>query len=1132
MNISQINIDGFGVLADLQLKQLDAGLNVIYGSNGSGKTTVLQFLRGVLAGFDEARRLRLLPPLKGGSPGGGIELKYRAAQYEVIRRARPDQSDTLAINMTHGNHSDVAALRKEIEELDPELLKTVFFVGGFESHAVDAMVRLALRDGIALESVKQSADWLNDHLADVSRQRRSLFEPAPDRGDINNLHGQRNRVSEALKAAEQRQHEQQDRWFVELTNLRSRIAQLRAEADWLNTELQSAQADLTEINDRLWSQRRIINTIETLVEQHERAEIPDWIQEIREIDDEIAHAQAVLRDLAASRMKLSVAKANLTGSETPDDEAVFARHREAIAGIEDQVARLSRILVELDQAHEQHTCICQNLRGPVSDTLESIRKQISLLCQELSRQQSAHEQLLISSKREGVDRCELELIRQIQRLRLRRDELLHQQGNSLDERIKFCTKHETQFCQCEDHQRYLASLPEVMRTVKLEPQVVVHEETEWVSNARRTDPTDQQHLKKRIAELRRQWLHTTTELRSALRHLAELEQAPSEFAADQSVQRLKYDYAVIEQKIADAREQWQSLAVLETVLRRTQDHMHIEHVSQVIEDSSQLLNEMTDGRYPAFRFLSDRSELVAVSDSGQELPMHALSRGTLDQAALCFRMALWAEYQRRGIQLPLVLDDVLPDSDEERLESAAQTLIDFAQEHGQMIFFTCQEYLCNIFRAKEVTVRELPHSSRLPYSGNGFQKPAATQRLNVVAKAEPTVVEPQTTEAVRMYRAQPDQPFWLEVDSAVSLVPSIGEQMARRLGALGVQEVSDLIDLDPETTDVPLESLQISASTLREWQAEARLLCCVPDLTPRDARLLVALSIYNPSELAEADPDHLTQRLRSLRDRSRSDLSLSWMSSFTEWPDHDQVSRWIRRGRGARTYRRAREWSARRGNGRSRRRFDRSDFDSHRTYARSSNGTSRSSTSDRDGQPRHFTTFSAGQSRQATATQPRMLTAESTQVAEPAEEELRFYLSMSSPIVDAPSIGPKMAERLEKIGIKYVSDLINGDAALIAERLNRRRVKEDTVREWQQQSTLVCCIPFLRGHDAQVLVACDVIDPTIIANSTPEELFAIVGPFSNSNEGQRLLRSAKTPDLDEVTDWISFAKNARMLKAA
>lgn len=149
-----------------------------------------------------------------------------------------------------------------------------------------------------------------------------------------------------------------------------------------------------------------------------------------------------------------------------------------------------------------------------------------------------------------------------------------------------------------------------------------------------------------------------------------------------------------------------------------------------------------------------------------------------------------------------------------------------------------------------------------------------------------------------------------------------------------------------------------------------------------------------------------------------------------------------------------------------------------------------------------------------------------------SEREWRFYLSPESLVVDAPSIGPTTAKRLEKIGVLTVADLLNRSADDVAKRLKNRRIKAETVKLWQQQSRLMCRIPQLRGHDAQVLVACDIMEPEQVASMTPESLFAIIGPFVDTVEGQRLLRSSKTPDLEEVTDWINWSRHSRHLRAA
>ena len=145
---------------------------------------------------------------------------------------------------------------------------------------------------------------------------------------------------------------------------------------------------------------------------------------------------------------------------------------------------------------------------------------------------------------------------------------------------------------------------------------------------------------------------------------------------------------------------------------------------------------------------------------------------------------------------------------------------------------------------------------------------------------------------------------------------------------------------------------------------------------------------------------------------------------------------------------------------------------------------------------------------------------------------LRFYLHRHSPVEDAPEIGPKMARKLERIGIKTVSDLLAGKADEMARRLQTKRVRTRNIRDWQMQSELMCRVPQLRGHDVQILVACGIKTPEQIASMSPDELFAIVQPFSETRKGERIIRSGRKPDFEEITDWIHWSKQSRQLRAA
>lgn len=150
----------------------------------------------------------------------------------------------------------------------------------------------------------------------------------------------------------------------------------------------------------------------------------------------------------------------------------------------------------------------------------------------------------------------------------------------------------------------------------------------------------------------------------------------------------------------------------------------------------------------------------------------------------------------------------------------------------------------------------------------------------------------------------------------------------------------------------------------------------------------------------------------------------------------------------------------------------------------------------------------------------------------PAERKLKFYLDRSRPIVDAPSIGNKTAERMKAVGVNTVGDLLASHPEKLAAKLNVSHIIPDVIRQWQAEATLVCRVPGLRGHDAQILVACGIDQPAELAKCQVDDLLDLIQPFIDSPDGQRVLRGSPPPDEEEVTQWIAGAQQARSLKAA
>ena len=91
MRFVEANIEGFGQYRNRQIV-FSEGLNVIYGHNESGKTTLMKFIEGILYGFYKPAQRRQYTadyekyrPWDGGSYGGTLVYETEG-QYVAVHR--------------------------------------------------------------------------------------------------------------------------------------------------------------------------------------------------------------------------------------------------------------------------------------------------------------------------------------------------------------------------------------------------------------------------------------------------------------------------------------------------------------------------------------------------------------------------------------------------------------------------------------------------------------------------------------------------------------------------------------------------------------------------------------------------------------------------------------------------------------------------------------------------------------------------------------------------------------------------------------------------------------------------------------------------------------------------------------
>jgi hypothetical protein len=72
-------------------------------------------------------------------------------------------------------------------------------------------------------------------------------------------------------------------------------------------------------------------------------------------------------------------------------------------------------------------------------------------------------------------------------------------------------------------------------------------------------------------------------------------------------------------------------------------------------------------------------------------------------------LALVAAFGRRGIHLPMILDDVFVNFDAGRTKIAVSVLREFAREGHQLLVFTCHEHVWRMFADVQADTRRIPN---------------------------------------------------------------------------------------------------------------------------------------------------------------------------------------------------------------------------------------------------------------------------------------------------------------------------------------------------------------------------------------------------------------------------------------
>lgn len=149
MKLLELHIDGFGKFHDRTISFED-GINVIYGNNEAGKSTLHTFIRGMLFGIERGRGRaakndtysKFEPWENSGTYEGWIRLEKDGSIYRIERRFRKDSKALKVINETLGREEEPAKpfLDSLLGSLNETTYNNTISIGQLKSATEEGMI--------------------------------------------------------------------------------------------------------------------------------------------------------------------------------------------------------------------------------------------------------------------------------------------------------------------------------------------------------------------------------------------------------------------------------------------------------------------------------------------------------------------------------------------------------------------------------------------------------------------------------------------------------------------------------------------------------------------------------------------------------------------------------------------------------------------------------------------------------------------------------------------------------------------------------------------------------------------------------------------------------------------------------
>jgi uncharacterized protein YhaN len=251
-------------------------------------------------------------------------------------------------------------------------------------------------------------------------------------------------------------------------------------------------------------------------------------------------------------------------------------------------------------------------------------------------------------------------------------------------------------------------LQELLHRAKQELSAVASGESTMAIVESDLENYDPENNTKCIETIRSELDDLAIDIEDAFENLGRFKREIELLENDRSGAELRFERERQLSELTSHAEEWFALAWSMNTLEELRIEFEQSHQPPILARAKEYLSRLSGERYDNIWTPMGERTLCVDDADGSTLRIEHLSGGTREQLFLAIRLAMIEHFTQQGVELPIVLDDILVNFDEQRTRAAIEELLRQTSENQQILFFTCHQHLAEMFRQRGVSTVMLP----------------------------------------------------------------------------------------------------------------------------------------------------------------------------------------------------------------------------------------------------------------------------------------------------------------------------------------------------------------------------------------------------------------------------------------